>query len=129
VRGAFIGVQVPFVLGGFVACFDRASRVDAIQDGAQTLAEYQYLGLGSVVEVDYHEPDVRYTPVGTAGGNEPDTGDIYRGLDRFGRVKDSYWRDYGSSVDVDRIKYGYDRAGNRIWREKRRRRGAVEAVR
>jgi RHS repeat-associated protein len=96
---------------------DRASRVDAMQDGSATLAEYTYLGLGSVVEVDYHEPAVRYTLVGTTGGNDPDTGDIYRGLDRFGRVKDSYWRDYGSSADVDRIKYGYDRAGNRIWRE------------
>jgi hypothetical protein len=99
------------------AANDRASRVDAIQDGSLTLAEYIYLGNGSVVEVDYHQPQVRYTLVGTAGGNDPDTGDIYRGLDRFGRVKDSYWRNYGSSVDVDRIKYGYDRAGNRIWRE------------
>jgi len=55
--------------------------------------------------------------VGTAGGNDPDTGDIYRGLDRFGRVKDCYWYDYGGNTDVDRIKYGYDRNGNRIWRE------------
>ena len=55
--------------------------------------------------------------VGTAGGNDPDTGDIYLGWDRFGRVKDNYWYDYGSTTDVDRIKYGYDRAGNRIWRE------------
>ena len=37
--------------------------------------------------------------------------------DRFGRVKDSYWYDYGAAKDVDRIKYGYDRASNRIWRE------------
>ena len=36
--------------------------------------------------------------VGTAGGNDPDTGDIYRGFDRFGRVKDNYWYDYGSSA-------------------------------
>jgi len=69
------------------------------------------------VEVDYTEPDIKYTLVGTAGGNDPDTGDIYRGFDRFGRVKDSYWYDYGSSTDVDRIKYGYDRAGNRTDRE------------
>jgi hypothetical protein len=40
---------------------DRASRVDAIQDGAQTLPEYSDRGRGSVVEVDYHEADVRYT--------------------------------------------------------------------
>jgi YD repeat-containing protein len=67
--------------------------------------------------VDYTEPDIEYTLVGTAGGNDPDTGDIYRGLDRFGRVKDCYWYNYGTSTDVDRIKYGYDRNGSRIWRE------------
>ncbi|MCA9163688.1 MAG: hypothetical protein KDA62_11935 [Planctomycetales bacterium] len=27
------------------------------------------------------------------------------------------WHDYGSSTDVDRYKYGYDRASNRIWKE------------
>ncbi|MEX0727107.1 MAG: hypothetical protein WD065_12600 [Planctomycetaceae bacterium] len=47
----------------------------------------------------------------------PDTGDIYSGFDRFGRVKDSRWYDYGSAADVDRIKYGYDRNSNRIWRQ------------
>ncbi len=85
--------------------------------GATHLADYSYLGLGAFVEVDYTEPDVKYTLVGTAGGNDPDTGDIYRGLDRFGRIKDSYWYNYGSSSDADRIKYGYDRNGNRLWRE------------
>lgn len=34
-----------------------------------------------------------------------------------GRVKDNRWYDYGSSTDVDRIKYGYDRASNRVWRQ------------
>ena len=62
------------------------------------------------------EPDLKYTLVGTAGGNDPDTGDIYRGLDRFGRVKDAYWRDYGAGADAARIQYGYDRASNRTWR-------------
>ena len=99
---------------------DAASRVEAlIGDGGANLhyADYEYLGLQAFVEVDYTQPDVRYTLIGTAGGNDPDTGDIYRGLDRFGRVKDSYWYDYGGSADIDRIQYGYDRASNRIWRE------------
>ena len=81
------------------------------------MADYSYLGLRTFVEVDYTEPDVKYTLVGTAGGNDPDTGDIYRGFDRFGRIKDSYWYNYGGSADVDRIKYGYDRNGNRTYRE------------
>ena len=41
----------------------------------------------------------------------------YAGLDEFGRVKDLLWRNYGTSQDVVRIKHGYDRAGNRLWRE------------
>ncbi|MFN5732462.1 MAG: hypothetical protein ACK48R_11495, partial [Planctomyces sp.] len=85
--------------------------------GATHLADYSYLGQQSFVETDYTQPDVRYTLVGTAGGDDPDTGDIYRGLDRFGRIKDSDWYNYGTSADADRIKYGYDRSGSRIWRE------------
>ena len=99
---------------------DALSRVAAIvdDDGSSThLADYSYLGLRTFVETDYTQPDVRYTLVGTAGGNDSNTGDIYHGLDRFGRVDDSYWYDYGSSADVDRIKYGYDRSGSRLWRE------------
>jgi len=114
---------------------DALSRVASIIDddaGSTHLADYSCLGVGpaggllpslnspfnpGAVEVDYTEPDIRYTLVGTAGGNDPDTGDIYRGLDRFGRVKDCCWYNYGSSTDVDRIRYGYDRNGNRTWRE------------
>ncbi len=49
--------------------------------------------------------------------NDPDTGDIYSGFDRFGRVKDNRWYNYDALADVDRIQYGYNRAGNRIWRK------------
>ncbi len=100
---------------------DSLSRIASLvdNDGTTHLADYSYLGRNVFVEVDYTEPDLKYTLVGTAGGNDPDTGDIYLGLDRFGRVKDSLWYDYGSSTDADadRVKYGYDLAGNRLWRE------------
>ncbi|MFN0052358.1 MAG: RHS repeat-associated core domain-containing protein, partial [Planctomycetales bacterium] len=121
---------------------DAASRSAALidSDGITHLADYAYLGAaipplnkggpGGVlptvsnpftpnrtVEVDYTQPDIKYTLVGTAGGDDPDTGDIYRGFDRFSRVKDSYWYNYGTSTDVDRIKYGYSRSGNRTYRE------------
>jgi hypothetical protein len=97
---------------------DLLSRVGALvdDDGVIHLTDSSYLGLGTPVIADYTQPDVMYTLVGTAGGNDPDTGDIYRGLDRFGRVKDAYWRDYGASADAARIQYGYDRAGNRTYR-------------
>jgi RHS repeat-associated protein len=98
---------------------DAASRVASLIDnnGTTHLADYSYLGLRTFVETDYTEPDVKFTLIGTAGGNDPDTGDVYRGLDRFGRVKDSYWYNYASSTDADRIKYGYDRIGNVLYRE------------
>ncbi|QDT44041.1 hypothetical protein Pan241w_41460 [Gimesia alba] len=98
---------------------DATSRVAAIVDddlSATHLAEYSYLGMRSPVIADETEPDVKYTLVGTAGGNDPDTGDIYRGMDRFGRIKESLWYDYGASADKANIQYGYDRASNRTWR-------------
>jgi RHS repeat-associated protein len=58
---------------------------------------------------------MKWTLINPAGTNDPDTGDIYSGLDRFGRVKDNRWLD-GAGDDLDRLQYGYDRASNRIWR-------------
>ena len=96
---------------------DASSRIDAIKDGGTALAQYSYLGLGTFVITDYTEPDIKWLLNDLSGTNDPDTGDIYSGLDRFGRVKDNRWYNYGGSADTDRIKYGYDRAGNRIWRQ------------
>ena len=56
------------------------------------------------------EPDIKLDLFGGTSGT-------YAGLDRFDRVIDQRWFDYGSSADVDRFKYGYDRASNRNWRE------------
>jgi hypothetical protein len=98
---------------------DAASRIDAIveQSSSLALAKYSYLGQSAIVEVNYTEPDIKYTLVDLSGANDPDTGDIYSGLDRFGRVKDLRWRNYATSTDAVRIKHGYDRAGNRLYRE------------
>ena len=45
------------------------------------------------------------------------TAGTYAGFDRFGRVVDQLWYDYGASADRDRFTYGYDRASNRLYRE------------
>ena len=96
---------------------DAASRIASLIDDDDThLVDYSFLGLGIIVVVDYTEPDVKYTLVDLSGTNDPDTGDIYSGLDRFGRVKDCRWYDYGNTTDTVRLKYGYDRASNRLWR-------------
>ncbi|MCY2964024.1 MAG: RHS repeat-associated core domain-containing protein, partial [Planctomycetota bacterium] len=98
---------------------DALSRIYALvdNDGTTQLAAYQYLGVGAFVEVDYTEPDIKYTLIDLSSANDPDTGDIYSGLDRFSRVKDCRWYNYGTSADTARIKHGYDRAGNRLYRE------------
>lgn len=98
---------------------DAASRIAALidNDGTSHLGDYAYLGRNTFVELDLTEPDLKCTLIGTAGGNDPDTGDIYRGFDRFSRIKDQQWYDYGASADADRIKHGYNRAGNRTYRE------------
>jgi RHS repeat-associated protein len=96
---------------------DSLSRADAIKDGSTALAQYSYLGRSTFVITDYTEPSIEWTIADLSGTIDPDTGDIYSGFDRFGRVKDNRWYDYGSAVDVDRIKYGYDPAGNRIYHQ------------
>ena len=60
---------------------------------------------------DYVQPGVRYDLI-TGSGTNP-----YAGLDKYGRVIDCLWRRYsGTPADVDRVKYGYDFASNRLWR-------------
>jgi len=99
---------------------DAISRIDALVDSdvsSTVLVDYQFLGLGVFVNVDYSQPQVEYTLLSLTGSNDPITGDIYAGLDLFGRVKDCRWYNYGSSTDVARLQYGYDQASNRLWRE------------
>ncbi|MEZ6109495.1 MAG: hypothetical protein R3C99_00340 [Pirellulaceae bacterium] len=59
---------------------------------------------------DYQEPQIRLDLFGGTSGT-------YAGFDRFDRVVDHRWLNYNTSTDVDRFKYGYDRASNRIWKE------------
>ncbi|MCX7388346.1 MAG: hypothetical protein NTX48_16905, partial [Planctomycetales bacterium] len=56
---------------------------------------------------------INWTLIGT--GNDPATGDIYWGLDRFGRVDNCLWKK--STTTLAQIQYGYDRASNRTWRK------------
>jgi RHS repeat-associated protein len=97
---------------------DAANLISSLVDsvGSTSLAEMQYLGLGAVVRQDSPEADLQYTLINLAGGNDPDTGDIYSGWDRFTRVKDSRWRNSSTDEDLSRVQYGYNRASSRIWR-------------
>jgi len=45
------------------------------------------------------------------------TGGTYSGLDRFARVLEQLWVGSAGTTTLDRFRYGYDRMGNRLWRE------------
>ncbi|MBI2481366.1 MAG: hypothetical protein HYV60_22830, partial [Planctomycetia bacterium] len=97
------GRLVHYTYGSTDSAADVLNRLNAINDDnsgspGDVLASYTYLGLGTVVIQDYEEPDVRLDLFGGTSGT-------YAGFDRFDRV------------DVDRFKYGYDRASNPIWKE------------
>lgn len=97
---------------------DRISRVRAIiDDHDTTLVQYEFLGLGAVVKQTSPEPNLLMTLVSLDGSNDPLTGDIYAGVDRFGRVKDLRWRNTSTDTDLSRVQYGYNRDSNRIWRK------------
>ncbi|MEO8495591.1 MAG: RHS repeat-associated core domain-containing protein, partial [Planctomycetota bacterium] len=83
---------------------DSLSRVQQLIDGATTLVDYNYLGLGAPVQVSYPQPDV------TMDLWDETTG-TYAGLDRFGRIIDLPWIQdpSGTPTDLARIKYGYNR--------------------
>src|SRR5262249_35471350 len=87
------------------------SRVSSISDATGVLDTDSYLRLGTVV--------VRATPATALtylafGGN--DAGDQYTGLDRFGRVVDQRWQTNAGAATDDFL-YGYDRDGNRLFRD------------
>ncbi len=105
------GREVNYDYGTTGGTNDVLSRLAAIKDdgGTPVLASYEYLGAGTVVEENYEQPDVKLDYTGTSHS--------YSGFDRFGRVVDHLWRDYGASADADRFLYGYDRASNRTWKE------------
>ncbi len=103
------GRELNYDYGSAGSTDDALSRVASLidDDGSTHLVDYSYLGRNKFVKTDYPEPDLRYD-LAMGAGDDP-----YDGIDRFGRIVESRWYDYDSSADVDRIKYGYDRAGNR----------------
>ena len=107
------GRELNYDYGSSGSTNDALSRVVSLidDDGSTHLVDYSYLGRNKFVKTDYPEPDLRYD-LAMGAGDDP-----YDGFDRFGRIVDSRWYDYGSATDVDRIQYGYDRAGNRTHRE------------
>jgi RHS repeat-associated protein len=107
------GRVIHYDYGTADAVDDRLHRIQNLYEtdtmGAH-LAHYSYNGTGRTAVVDYPQPDVKLDYFQGSSGT-------YAGYDRFGRVKDQFWAGYNSTDDAVRIKYGYDYASNRTWRE------------
>jgi RHS repeat-associated protein len=102
--------------GSAGAVDDVLNRIKQLKISTTVLADYSYLGQRVPVIANYSgQPGVELTYY-TSGGSG-DAGDQYTGLDRFGRIIDQRWRKTSDSTDRERVKYGYDRAGNRRWRQ------------
>jgi RHS repeat-associated protein len=84
------------------------SRLATIGDGTNTYASYKYLGAGRIVVEDFETLGVK---LDYAASN-------FAAWDRFGRVVDQIWLDYGANPDaiLDEFTYTYNRAGNRLTR-------------
>jgi hypothetical protein len=105
---------VNYTYGASGSAADCLNRLDAIGDtfGSDTgtsspLAQYTYLGLDRIVQENYVQPGVTLDYFGGVSGT-------YAGFDSFGRVVQQLWAN--SAGPLDQFQYGYDRAGNRLWR-------------
>ncbi len=94
---------------------DKLCRPTALQlpNEPTPAVTYDYLGLAQVIQTTYPQPAVtqNHFQLGQTG----DAGDIYTSLDRLGRIEEIRW-DTATTV-LERVLYGYDRAGNRTWRD------------
>ncbi len=114
------GRVLTYTYGAGGSLDDQISRLTAIADSSGTLESYTdntgvsaYLGLSTVVQRSHPQAalDLTYYQAGGAA----DAGDPYVGLDRFGRVVNQLWVQNGGATDS--FQYGYDRDGNRVYRD------------
>jgi YD repeat-containing protein len=94
---------------------DALSRVSSVKYGAAAdeRVDYDYLGLDAVMRTYDPDLDLEFTLAGGTGDDPYDDAGG-GGLDRFGRITDIQWKQNGSLVE--QYQYGYDRAGNRLWK-------------
>jgi len=87
---------------------NKLSRVSDLKISGESTASvaYTYFGLGSVASTSYPQPGI--VSQMASGGSFP-------GFDRFGRVIDLPWTKSGAALM--QLRYGYDRASNRTYRE------------
>jgi len=84
---------------------DKVSRLAEISSGDSVCAQYDYLGMNTIVRLGIPAVSNELELARGADGSYP-------ALDRFGRVLDQKWT-VGGTV-VDRHAYAYDAAGRRV---------------
>src|SRR5207253_8549196 len=110
------GRVLNYVYGTSGSLNDTISRVGSITDTSGTLEALTYLGLDTVVTRNYPLPVFALTYIKLSGEANGDAGDEYTRLDRFGRAVDQRWWRNSNNTTLDRFQYGYDRDGNRLYR-------------
>ncbi|MCL2743827.1 MAG: hypothetical protein FWE67_08250, partial [Planctomycetaceae bacterium] len=83
--------------------YDEYGHIESLLDDNNVLVEYDCSGSGSALRTTYVEPGLTldYTVSGA--------------LDRFGRIASHAWKNSLGAALVN-IEHGYDRAGNRLYR-------------
>jgi RHS repeat-associated protein len=89
------------------------SRPDQVKEGGGIIASMRFLGLGTLVGLDYEAAS--HVELTYENGGTGDAGDKYTGLDRFGRLVETIWKD--ASEDKVHSKFGRNRAGGVVWRK------------
>ncbi len=92
---------------------DVLNRVEAIADdsaGTTRLAEYDYLGAGTIVSVAHPEVNGGLTLDYNTNGD-------YEGWDTFGRVINQEWTNGAGTTTLDHYTYTYDYNSNRTSRD------------
>jgi YD repeat-containing protein len=97
---------------------DLLSRIGSLidNDGTTHLADYTYVGLNRIVVAASAQPGTELTYIKLSGEPNGNGGDPYTGWDRFSRLIDQRWIATGTGMALERTQYGYDQAGNRLWR-------------
>jgi RHS repeat-associated protein len=118
------GREIAFSYGTSGSADDKLGRVHEIQDASdedQVLARYTRRGISATMRIEYPEAGssnpLEMTYIKQSGEPDGPAGDQYTGQDQFNRIIDIRWLQSGTSTHVDRIQYGFDRAGNRLWRQ------------
>ena len=93
-----------------------ADIADGTGDSRNKYAQYSYLGASSVVKVEY--PEIADGSSNKLALAHWTSGSSYPGLDGLGRIIDHKWAiPSATPVVKDHFAYGYDGAGNRLYRE------------